>query len=51
MISARPLEYPGWKPNVHSPILCGVHAPGERLDLVSLEKFVALLEDVLVNYQ
>lgn len=89
------LEYPGWKPNVHSPILeacvasyrklfqtepevkaihagleCGlfgekfgdldmisfgptlrgVHAPGERLELASLEKFAALLEDVLVNF-
>ena len=89
------LEYPGWKPNVHSPILeacvtsyrklfqtepevkaihagleCGlfgekfgdldmisfgptlrgVHAPGERLELASLDKFAALLEDVLVNF-
>jgi len=31
--------------------LRGVHAPGERLDLASLDKFVALLEDVIVNYR
>jgi dipeptidase D len=32
------------------PTLRGVHAPGERLELASLEKFAALLEDVLVNF-
>ena len=31
------------------PTLLGVHAPGERMDLASLDKFVALLEDVVVN--
>lgn len=31
------------------PTLRGVHAPGERLDLASLDKFVALLEDVIVH--
>lgn len=86
--------YPGWKPNVHSPIkevcmasykrlfghepvvraihaglecglftekfpdmdmiafgptLQGVHAPGERLDLASLDRFYAVLLDVLKN--
>lgn len=33
------------------PTLRGVHAPGERLDLASLDRFVRLLEDVLVNYK
>ncbi|MBP5210955.1 MAG: aminoacyl-histidine dipeptidase [Bacteroidales bacterium] len=31
------------------PTLVGVHAPGERLNLPSLDKFVALLEDVIKN--
>ena len=29
------------------PTLRGVHAPGERLDLASLDRFVLLLEDVI----
>ena len=33
------------------PTLRGVHAPGERLDLASLDKFVALLGDVIQNYK
>ncbi len=33
------------------PDLLGVHAPGERLKLSSLDKFVAHLQDVLVNLQ
>ena len=33
------------------PTLRGVHAPGERLDLASLDKFVALLKDVVVNFK
>ena len=32
------------------PTLRGVHAPGERLDLASLDRFVRFLEDVLTNY-
>lgn len=32
------------------PTLRGVHAPGERLELASLDKFVALLEDVVINF-
>lgn len=32
------------------PTLRGVHAPGERLDLASLDKFVALLTDVVTGY-
>lgn len=33
------------------PTLRGVHAPGERLELASLDKFVAFLQDILVNYE
>ncbi len=89
-------EYPGWKPNLKSPILhatvdsyrklfgrdpevkaihagleCGlflekfpdldmisfgptlrgVHAPGEKLELASLDKFVAHLNDLVHNFQ
>ena len=32
------------------PTIKGVHAPGERLDLASLDKFVALLSDVISVY-
>lgn len=32
------------------PTLRGVHAPGERLDLASNEKFVKLLADVVTNF-
>ena len=33
------------------PTLRGVHAPGEKLDLASKEKFVRLLVDVVSNFQ
>lgn len=33
------------------PTLRGVHAPGERLDLKSLDKFVLLLNDIVSNYR
>jgi dipeptidase D len=33
------------------PTLRGVHAPGERLDLASLDKFVALLIDLVTNFK
>lgn len=33
------------------PTLRGVHAPGEKLELASLDKFVTLLEDLAVNFQ
>lgn len=33
------------------PTLRGVHAPGERLELASLDKFVAHLNDILLNYK
>ena len=89
-------EYPGWKPNLKSPILAvtvaaykelfgqdpevkaihaglecglflekfpdldmisfgptlrGVHAPGEKLELASLDKFVAHLDHIVHNFQ
>jgi len=33
------------------PTLRGVHAPGEKLDLNSLDKFTALLTDLIVNFR
>ena len=33
------------------PTLRGVHAPGEKLELASLDKFVAHLTDVVLNFQ
>ena len=33
------------------PTLRGVHAPGERLDLASLDKFVKLLDDLVCNFK
>ena len=33
------------------PTLRGVHAPGEKLELASLDKFVALLEDIVLNFR
>ena len=33
------------------PTLRGVHAPGEKLELASLDKFVAHLQDVVVNFK
>lgn len=33
------------------PTLRGVHAPGEKLDLASNEKFVKLLVDVVTNFK
>lgn len=33
------------------PTLRGVHAPGERLDLASMDRFVKLLSDVVVNFK
>lgn len=42
-------KYPDLDMISFGPTLRGVHAPGERLELKSLEKFVLLLEDVLKN--
>lgn len=44
-------KFPGLDMVSFGPTLRGVHAPGERLDLASLDKFVALLTDVIVNYR
>lgn len=44
-------KFPGLDMVSFGPTLRGVHAPGERLDLASLDKFVALLVDVVTNYK
>ena len=44
-------KFPGRDMVSFGPTLRGVHAPGERLDLASLDKFVALLVDVIQNYK
>ena len=44
-------KFPGLDMVSFGPTLRGVHAPGERLDLASLDKFVALLVDVIQNYK
>ena len=33
------------------PTLRGVHTPGERLELASMDRFVSLLDDVVCNYR
>lgn len=43
-------KFPGLDMISFGPTLRGVHAPGERLDLASLEKFALLLEDLVVNF-
>lgn len=44
-------KFPGIDMVSFGPTLRGVHAPGERLDLASLDKFVMLLADVIQNYR
>lgn len=44
-------KFPGLDMVSFGPTLRGVHAPGERLDLASLDKFVALLNDVILNFR
>ena len=44
-------KFPGLDMISFGPTLRGVHAPGERLDLASLDKFTALLVDLVVNYK
>ena len=44
-------KFPGLDMVSFGPTLRGVHAPGERLDLASLDKFVELLVDVVTNYR
>lgn len=43
-------KFPGLDMISFGPTLRGVHAPGERLELSSLDKFVRHLEDVVVNF-
>lgn len=42
-------KFPGLDMISFGPTLRGVHAPGERLDLASLDKFRMLLEEILVS--
>lgn len=44
-------KFPGLDMISFGPTLRGVHAPGERLDLASLDRFTALLTDIVVNYK
>ena len=44
-------KFPGLDMVSFGPTLRGVHAPGARLDLASLDKFVDLLVDVVTNYR
>ena len=44
-------KFPGLDMVSFGPTLRGVHAPGERLDLASLDKFVTLLNDVVTTYR
>ena len=44
-------KFPGLDMVSFGPTLRGVHAPGERLDLASLDRFVAHLTDVVVNFR
>ena len=43
------LKFPDWDMISFGPTLRGVHAPGEKLDLASLDKFVKFLEQILVT--
>ena len=44
-------KFPGLDMISIGPTLRGVHAPGERLDLASLDKFVLLLNDLIINFR
>ena len=44
-------KFPGLDMVSFGPTLRGVHAPGARLDLASLDKFVDLLKDIVVNFK
>ena len=44
-------KFPGLDMISFGPTLRGVHAPGERMELSSLDRFVELLEDVVVNFK
>lgn len=44
-------KYPDLDMISFGPTLRGVHAPGERLDLASLDRFAALLDDIIHNFR
>lgn len=44
-------KFPGLDMISFGPTLRGVHAPGERLELASMDKFVKLLEDVVCRFE
>ena len=44
-------KFPGLDMISFGPTLRGVHAPGEKLELASMDKFVALLDDVVCNFE
>lgn len=44
-------KFPGLDMISFGPTLRGVHAPGEKMELASLDKFVKLLEDVVCNFK
>ena len=44
-------KFPGLDMISFGPTLRGVHAPGEKLELASLDKFVALLDDVVCRFR
>ena len=44
-------KFPGLDMISFGPTLRGVHAPGEKMELASLDKFVLLLDDVVRNFE
>lgn len=44
-------KIPGLDMISFGPTLRGVHAPGEKLELASMDRFVALLDDVVRNFE
>ena len=44
-------KFPGLDMISFGPTLRGVHAPGEKLELATMDKFVALLDDVVCNFE
>ena len=44
-------KFPGLDMISFGPTLRGVHAPGEKLELASMDKFVALLDEVVCNFE
>ena len=44
-------KFPGLDMISFGPTLRGVHAPGERMELESLDKFVELLNDIVCNFE